>query len=769
MKRLGMLIALSAVAGCSTSPGPNTGSVRRELNVCAAGPTLQGIDVSKWQGVIDWDQVAAAGIEFAFIRVSDGTGTYDSQFQRNWSEARRVGIIRGVYQFFRPNQDPIAQANLLINEIGGAMAPGDLPPVIDVEVGGGMSKSQVIARMGDWLDRVETALGVTPIIYTSPGVWDNYVNSTAFANYPLWVAHYYVSCPRMPDGWTDWEFHQYTDSGQVAGIGGSSVDRNVFNGTLADLQALTWGDPVCGDGVCNGSEDHATCPGDCPICEPIPAQGRVVDENEVCLEWGGDSQYWRAEQAGWDNELTWTYAVSSQVYNYAVWNLTFDQAGRYRLEAYTAAPWAQSEHAKYQVRHDGGSTTVEVDQSAADGWTVVGEFDFAAGADQWVRLEDLTGEPSSSQTRVVVDAIRLTPVPPDPGGCQPVPASGRVVDETEECFEAGGDPQYWRTEQDGWDNALLWTYAVSSRVYNYGIWNLTFDQGGWYRLEAYTASPWAGSKHAKYQVLHDGNTSVREVDQTVVNGWTMVGEFEFAAGADQWVRLEDLTGEHSSTRTRVVVDAIRLTPVTQSTGCAVIPRNGRVVDETEGCFEAGGDPQWWRSEEGGWDGSLMWTHAVSSQAYNYGIWHLTFEFGGEYRLEVYTPSPWAESEHAKYQVRHDGVTTVEEVDQSAHDGWTVVGVFEFAPGGGQWVRLEDLTGEPLSTHTKVAVDAIRLTWMDNSIGGGADDDPPHGPNRVEGELSCSAGRLGSNSGISWWLLLALALLPLAFRRRRNGA
>ena len=62
MKRLGLLIALSALVGCSTSPGPNTGSVRRELNVCAAGPTLPGIDVSKWQGVIDWDQVAAAGI-----------------------------------------------------------------------------------------------------------------------------------------------------------------------------------------------------------------------------------------------------------------------------------------------------------------------------------------------------------------------------------------------------------------------------------------------------------------------------------------------------------------------------------------------------------------------------------------------------------------------------------------------------------------------------------------------------------------------------------
>lgn len=149
-------------------------------------------------------------------------------------------------------------------------------------------------------------------------------------------------------------------------------------------------------------------------CDPVPPAGRVVDQTDPCFALGGPAEYWRTEQAGWDGSLKWTHAVDNQVYNYAVWNLDFDQAGRYRIEAYTAAPWAESEHANYQIHHDGVDSAVEVDQTAVDGWVIVGELEFAAGGDQWVRLEDLTGEPNSSETRVVFDALRLTPVQEEP-------------------------------------------------------------------------------------------------------------------------------------------------------------------------------------------------------------------------------------------------------------------------------------------------------------------------------------------------------------------
>ncbi|MCK6544636.1 hypothetical protein L6R52_02105, partial [Myxococcota bacterium] len=182
-----MSLVLLGAAACGGEEGDGAGAGYVDEAVdesalsrtCSSGATLRGIDVSYWQSTIDWDQVAGAGIEFAFIRVSDGLVHVDSQFERNWREARRVGIRRGVYQFFRPNVDVIAQANLLLDRMG-PLEPGDLPPVIDVEATGGLSPSVVAQRVRTWIDHVEARLGVTPIIYTRPYFWRDQVGGPTF-------------------------------------------------------------------------------------------------------------------------------------------------------------------------------------------------------------------------------------------------------------------------------------------------------------------------------------------------------------------------------------------------------------------------------------------------------------------------------------------------------------------------------------------------------------------------------------------------------------
>jgi len=138
-----------ALLTACAAPVGDVGTQKEAMVICPDGPTVAGIDVSHWQDRIDWDAVASDGVEFAFIRVSHGTGVMDREFARNWSEAQRVGIIRGVYQFFSAGDDPVAQADLLVSQVGGALAPGDLPPVIDVE---GMSvdgqpRATIIANM----------------------------------------------------------------------------------------------------------------------------------------------------------------------------------------------------------------------------------------------------------------------------------------------------------------------------------------------------------------------------------------------------------------------------------------------------------------------------------------------------------------------------------------------------------------------------------------------------------------------------------------------
>lgn len=203
--------------------------------VCETGPTVAGIDVSYYQDQIEWARVRGAGIRFAFIRVSDGLTVEDARFAKNWVGARRAGVLRGAYQHFRPDENPIAQADLLIAAI--ARDPGELPPVIDVEVDGGKAPDQVADRVRAWVARVRSRLAVEPIVYTGPEFWRDRVGGADLSSQPLWVAHYTRSCPTVPPPWTAWAFWQHTDTGQVPGIEGP-VDLDVFAGSLDELEAF---------------------------------------------------------------------------------------------------------------------------------------------------------------------------------------------------------------------------------------------------------------------------------------------------------------------------------------------------------------------------------------------------------------------------------------------------------------------------------------------------------------------------------------------------
>ena len=378
--------------------------------VCPDGEVTYGIDVSKWQGTIDWAAVAAAGVEYAFIRVSDGSTVLDEFFDVNWQQAKANGITVGAYQFFRPAEDPVAQADLLLSMMG-ALAPDDLPPVIDIEVTGGLSGAEIIDAAQAWIDVVEADVGVAPIVYTAPGWWDGNVGLSSLGAYPLWVANWGVTCPSMPTGWSDYVFHQFSATGTVPGISGD-VDENYFNGPAADLDAWTVGPSVCGDGVCSADESPDSCPEDCPPCGIVPASGATIDNGDPCYELYGDPTFWRDELDGYGGSLVWTHATAlADPENYAIWRLYFEQAGTYELETFATPEFFASAQAAYQVRRAGVTDSVAVYQSVQDGWFSLGEFSFDAGGDQWIRLDDNTGEPGSGMVRIGYDALRLTPTP----------------------------------------------------------------------------------------------------------------------------------------------------------------------------------------------------------------------------------------------------------------------------------------------------------------------------------------------------------------------
>lgn len=211
------------------------GDARTTLAVpgCQSGATVAGIDVSYYQKSIAWPRVRRAGIRFAFIRASDGLTITDARFAKNWHGAKRAGLLRGAYQYFRPEQSAVAQADLLIAAID--RDPGELPPVIDVESAGGKSASELTTSIRAWVDRVRTRLGVEPIVYTGPDFWRTRVGGADLTRQPLWLAHYTPTCPTVPAPWLRWTFWQHADTGRVPGIAGP-VDLNVFAGSFGELQ-----------------------------------------------------------------------------------------------------------------------------------------------------------------------------------------------------------------------------------------------------------------------------------------------------------------------------------------------------------------------------------------------------------------------------------------------------------------------------------------------------------------------------------------------------
>ena len=245
-----MLTACAGVAtGCSSTTDSGATSEESSINEClgttssalktCAGPTtLRGIDISYYQGNVDWAKVKADGQTFAFVRVSDGIDYPDSKFAQNWPATKQAGLVRGLYQFFRPGKDVTAQVNLLVSKLdaAGGLQPGDLPPVLDLESDGGLPAATVVARAKAWIAQIEDKLGVKPIVYTA--AFMSNVIGNHFADYTLWVANYQTTCPTMPSGWTDWAFWQDSEKGKVDGVNGA-VDTNFFNGGLLKLKALT--------------------------------------------------------------------------------------------------------------------------------------------------------------------------------------------------------------------------------------------------------------------------------------------------------------------------------------------------------------------------------------------------------------------------------------------------------------------------------------------------------------------------------------------------
>lgn len=212
------------------------------FDTLAEGPTVKksdnaifGIDVSHHNGNLDWAAIKKAGVEFAFLKASQGVSFRDPKFADNLSKARAVGIPCGAYHYFEPGMNIQAQ----IDNFKGAtrFMMLELPPVLDWEEQSSVPPKKQAEMAKQWLEEIQDHTGMRPIIYTGPYFFQDEMKSPpGFEIYPLWIAHYFTTKPMIPKPWKVPTIHQFTEEGKLPGVPGR-FDLNHLYGGLEALKA----------------------------------------------------------------------------------------------------------------------------------------------------------------------------------------------------------------------------------------------------------------------------------------------------------------------------------------------------------------------------------------------------------------------------------------------------------------------------------------------------------------------------------------------------
>ncbi len=278
-------------AGTAPVEDAVSGELSETLAAATSGYIL-GIDVSVWQGTINWPTVAASGREFAFIRAVDRDGEIDTRFYYNIVQAKAAGIYAGAYQFVTPwtdgYNDAVEEAQLFASVIAPYLTDGYLRPVIDIEAGPphepypiDLDNTVLTNWIHDYMEEFERLTGVQPLIYSN-----TYYATSAYTSgvnvYDLWLANW-TNDPDSPPGgnadgvWNGYDFWQYSGGGDsVPGISGG-VDGDVFFGTVAEMLAEY--------GITTVPDDHGNDDDSATVMASMPSAAIGTIDTVMDTDW----------------------------------------------------------------------------------------------------------------------------------------------------------------------------------------------------------------------------------------------------------------------------------------------------------------------------------------------------------------------------------------------------------------------------------------------------------------------------------------------------
>ena len=209
-----------------------------------------GFDVSNYEGLLDWEKAYKAGIQFAFIKCTEGINWYAETFKRNWEMASSFDILKGAYHYYRSNQDPIKQAEWFLSHLIPSSEGNDLPCALDLEDMISFPPANFANKVRLCLETIEIETGKRPIIYTNLSFWVSMMKGATWGDqYPLWIANPRLNAgPTVPLPWAPcgWRFWQYSWAGDplkygVPPGGKKAIDLDCYNGSIEDLKRWLYG------------------------------------------------------------------------------------------------------------------------------------------------------------------------------------------------------------------------------------------------------------------------------------------------------------------------------------------------------------------------------------------------------------------------------------------------------------------------------------------------------------------------------------------------
>jgi len=227
---IGILVLIVAVIYGCTNMYNNKQSEERYV---------RGVDLSAYQGEIDWKTLAEQNIDFAYIKATEGHDYVDSQFKTNWEASQDTDIKVGAYHFLNYDTTGKSQAENFIANV--PVSKDHLPPVLDLKLYGqyeenALPKEQVKVILDEYLKTIEDHYGVKPIIYTSQRVFNMYIG-TDYKDYKVWIVDLDNSWPeKLPNG-TEFTFWQYTQRGILDGYNGNEtfIDMDLYKGNYDEF------------------------------------------------------------------------------------------------------------------------------------------------------------------------------------------------------------------------------------------------------------------------------------------------------------------------------------------------------------------------------------------------------------------------------------------------------------------------------------------------------------------------------------------------------